>query len=92
MPKQSMRQMDWAAMHPLPPPVEKLKERQDFTITRLTPEERDALRAASDMGPMWQELCGKWLEKRYPGKDMVKVIPAELEKIHKEVLAKGAKK
>ena len=72
--------------------VEKLKERKDFTITRLTPEERDALRAASDMGPMWQELCGKWLEKRYPGKDMVKVIPAELEKIHKEVLAKGAKK
>ena len=72
--------------------VEKLKERKDFTITRLSPEERDALRAASDMGPMWQELCGKWLEKRYPGKDMVKVIPAELEKIHKEVLAKGAQK
>lgn len=72
--------------------IEKLKERKDFTITWLTPEERDALRAASDMGPMWRELCGEWLEKRYPGMDMVNVIPAELEKIHKKVLAGGAKR
>ena len=72
--------------------VEKLKEREGFTITWLTPEERDALREASDMAPMWEELCGEWLEKRYPGENMVKVIPAELQKIHEEVLAKKADK
>ncbi len=27
-PKQSIRQIDWAAMHPLPPPVEKVRLRR----------------------------------------------------------------
>jgi TRAP-type C4-dicarboxylate transport system substrate-binding protein len=68
--------------------IAKLKEKEGFTITWLTSEERDAFRAASKMGPMWEELCGSWINKRYPGQNMIKTITDELEKNHQEVIAK----
>jgi len=67
--------------------IAKLEALDSFEITYLTDEEREAFRKASDMGPVWDELCKPWLDKNYPGQNMTEKIQAELEKIHQEVLA-----
>lgn len=68
--------------------IGKLKNCKNFSVTWLTPEERDAFKSASKMGPMWEELCGPWINTRYPGQNMLQTIVDELEKNHREVIAR----
>lgn len=66
--------------------IKKLEETKNFEITWLTDEERQVLMDKSNVGPMWEELCGPWLNKRYPGQDMVRKVQEELEKNHQQAI------
>ncbi len=66
----------------------KLAKEPGLQITKLTPQEREAFRKKANMPAVWNELCKPWLEKTYPGQNMTGKVQAELEKIHKDVLAK----
>ncbi len=65
--------------------ISTLEKEKDFTIVRLTTEERNALRKASNVEAIWKELCDPWLEKTYPGENMSQKLRAELDKIRTEV-------
>lgn len=67
--------------------IAKLQNMDDFEITFLTDAQREAFRKASDMAPIWDELCKPWLDKNYPGQNMTVKVQEALEKIHQEVLA-----
>ncbi|MDO9508346.1 MAG: TRAP transporter substrate-binding protein [Thermovirgaceae bacterium] len=67
--------------------IAKLQKMEGFEITFLTDAQREAFRKASNMGPIWEELCKPWLDKNYPGQNMTEKVQKELEKIHQEVLA-----
>lgn len=68
--------------------IKYLSEQKNFTIVRLTAEEREAFREKSNMSAVWEELCSPWLEKHYPGQNMTAKILEELNRIHEEVLAR----
>jgi TRAP-type C4-dicarboxylate transport system substrate-binding protein len=70
---------------------EKLKKTPGFTIVTLTPQEREVFRKKANMPAVWNELCKPWLDKNYPGQNMTQKIQAELEQIHKDVMAKKTK-
>lgn len=67
---------------------DKLKKMPNFQIVTLTPQEREVFRKKANMPAVWNELCKPWLDKQYPGQNMTQKIQAELEKIHKQVMAK----
>lgn len=70
---------------------EKLKKTPGFTIVTLTPQEREVFRKKANMPAVWNELCKPWLDKNYPGQNMTQKIQAELEQLHKDVMAKKKK-
>lgn len=52
-----------------------------------TQAEKEVFRKKANMPAVWDELAKPWLEKHYPGQNMVKVIMDELDRI-KESVAK----
>lgn len=70
--------------------IKKLQAMESFNITFLTDEEREGFRKASNMGAIWDELCKPWLDQNYPGQNMTEKVQAELERIHRKVLADKA--
>jgi len=52
-----------------------------------TDEERAAFREAANMPAIWTELCDPWLEGKYPGQNMSKIIQDELDRIIAETPA-----
>ena len=70
--------------------IKRLEQEKGFTITRLTDAERDALRQASNVAPIWKELCEPWLEKHFPGKNMSAKLQQDLDDVRAK--ARAAKK
>lgn len=67
--------------------IERLKKESGFTIVRLTDAERDALREASNVGPIWKELADPWLEKHFPGQNMSAKLQKALADIREKARA-----
>ncbi len=67
--------------------IARLEAMESFEIYFLSDEEREAFREASDMGPVWEELCKPWLDQHYPGQNMTQKVQDELRRIHEQVLA-----
>jgi TRAP-type C4-dicarboxylate transport system substrate-binding protein len=67
--------------------IRQLEQQPGFTVVRLTDAERDALREASDVAPIWKELCEPWLEKHYPGQNMSAKLQQALADIREKARA-----
>ena len=67
--------------------IAQLEKEPGFTIVRLTDAERDAFREASDVDPIWKELCDPWLEKHFPGQNKRAEIQQALADIRAKVRA-----
>ncbi|MCF7936299.1 MAG: TRAP transporter substrate-binding protein [Synergistales bacterium] len=70
--------------------IEELKAREDFHITFLTDKQREVFREASDMGPVWDELCKPWLDEHYPDQNMTEKVRKELRRINEKAIAEKA--
>ncbi|MBU2874173.1 TRAP transporter substrate-binding protein [Marinobacter salexigens] len=62
--------------------IQELEELDGFTIVRLTSEERDALREASNIDAIWEELADTWLEKAYPNQNMSEKLRSQLKELN----------
>ncbi|MEP3349807.1 MAG: TRAP transporter substrate-binding protein [Marinomonas sp.] len=63
--------------------IDELEKFENFTIVRLTDEERIALFKASNVDAIWSELADPWLEKAYPNQNMSETLRTQLEELNR---------
>jgi len=69
--------------------IAKLEKMDGFTVVRLTEEERNAFREASNIDSIWSELADPWLEKAYPGQNMSEKLRTKLRELNQPELTQN---